>query len=82
VSTFGKVNNKTRLGVVNQACNSSYLGSGGSRFKARSNKKLVRPQLRNKPDMVIHTCNSSYAGDIDGRNMVQSQPGQKLRNPT
>jgi hypothetical protein len=38
---------------------------GRSWFEAKVNKfgqKLVRPCLKSKPGMMIHTCNTSYLG--------------------
>jgi hypothetical protein len=49
--------------------NPSY--SGGSWFKTSLNKKFVSPPIStNKPGMVVHICNPSYAGDIGKRIMV------------
>jgi hypothetical protein len=50
---------------------------GGSKFKTSPGQKLGRPYLKNKPDMLVHACNSSHKGDIGRRITVQGQPGQK-----
>jgi hypothetical protein len=41
--------------------------------------KLVRPYLKNKPDMLVHGRGPSYSGGGGRRTVVQHQPGQKQR---
>jgi hypothetical protein len=43
---------------------------GGSHFEASPVEKSARLMSINKPDLVVCTCNSTYAGGIDRRIMV------------
>jgi hypothetical protein len=50
-------------------------------FEASLGKKVSKiPLSINRPDMVVHTDNSSYAGGIHRRMSVQGVPGQKHKS--
>jgi hypothetical protein len=52
---------------------------GGSWLKVNKCKKLVRPHI-NKPGMMVHHCNPSYAGDVSRR--LWSEAGPSKRHKT
>jgi hypothetical protein len=45
--------------------------------KGQPGQKARNPFRQNNPDVVVHTCNSSYAGRIGRRIAAQSLPGEK-----
>jgi hypothetical protein len=46
-------------------------------FKTSPGKKLARPYLKDKPGMVVHTCNPMY---MEGRGRTIVALGKNLRN--
>jgi hypothetical protein len=52
---------------------------GGLWFEDSSDKKLVKPYLKNKPGMVVHAFNSSFLGDEGRRIEVSVLVRQKCR---
>jgi hypothetical protein len=49
----------------------------GSKFKANTGKNIKTPISTTKPGMVAYTCDSSYAGVIGRRIMIQAGLVQK-----
>jgi hypothetical protein len=55
-----------QLGMVTQAYNPSHKeGHGRITIGGQLGQKVKRPTSKNKPHVVVHTCNSSYVAEVN-----------------
>jgi hypothetical protein len=68
-------------GVVAQTYNPICFSDGYRRFavQGQSQLKLARSFLKNKLDMVVHTCDPSYFGGRGRKIEVQCQPRHSVK---
>jgi hypothetical protein len=44
-------------------------------------RRIRDPISKNKPDVVVHTCNPSYVGGIGRKTVSEAKPRQKSLRP-